>query len=404
MSTHSTLEITGFEELLRDLGRMTDLRDRAYWPLHDAMAQSLQLIEGQMKENLTRNDSVASGNLRAGVQSVPPRITETEIVGEVGPDQPYAPYVEEGTKPHTPPLEPLVEWVRLKHLAGTYSLRGRRRGSKARQQAGIERWTWRTKRDELVCLYCGPLNGKTVEIGKPFTTFQGVPITEPPLHPNCRCGVSPVGVRRPQDERSPAQDTIVLAGRERKVRMVQHGQGRVVVPIDLDTSRQVMDEQGARAVLDAQARLPMHLRNVVREVRLTDERDPMLERAIAERYGVPISESRVTASLRPESGIITIYENGDLVNDPGWPGALNDGAHEIGHRVAERLWGQRSPIDSEAWREAILADSGFPSYQAERGQDEDWAATFALWSTDPQEAWRRFPHRLALLVRWIEGK
>ncbi len=134
MST-STLEITGFEELLRDLGQMTDLRDRAYWPLHDAMAQSLQLIEGQMKENLTRNDSVASGNLRAGVQSVPPRITETEIVGEVGPDQPYAPYVEEGTKPHMPPLEPLVEWVRLKHLAGTYSLRGRRRGGKARQQA-----------------------------------------------------------------------------------------------------------------------------------------------------------------------------------------------------------------------------------------------------------------------------
>ena len=136
MSTLRQIEIRGFEELLRTLGKMTDLRDRFYWPLHDAMAQSSQLLESRMKENLTRHDSVASGNLRAGVQSTPPRITETEIAISVGPDQAYAPKVEFGTKPHWTPLESLIEWVRLKHLAGVYSIRtGRRLGSKEQQRA-----------------------------------------------------------------------------------------------------------------------------------------------------------------------------------------------------------------------------------------------------------------------------
>lgn len=56
---------------------------------------------------------------------------------------------------------------------------------------GITHWTWQTNRDELVCKFCGPLNGKTVKIGDVFATFRGVAVVKPPFHPNCRCGVRP---------------------------------------------------------------------------------------------------------------------------------------------------------------------------------------------------------------------
>ena len=57
---------------------------------------------------------------------------------------------------------------------------------------GITQWTWRTNRDELVCPYCGGVNNKTVDIGKPFgMDAKGKPVLKPPYHPNCRCWTSP---------------------------------------------------------------------------------------------------------------------------------------------------------------------------------------------------------------------
>lgn len=299
----------------------------------------------------------------------------------------------------------LVGQERAAMIAATETTRAFAHGEKiAYQQAGIRRWRWHTRQDELVCPLCGPLNGREVEIGKPFGMFRGQPITEPPFHPYCRCGVAPVGAREPQEQRGPARDTIALAGRLRDVHMFHYRDTRVVIPVDMDAARQVLDERSVRQILDMQGGLPHHLQNVVREIRLTDGRDADLEAEIARRYGIPVEEGRVTASVRPHSGVITFYANGDLHNDPTWPGALRDGAHELGHRVAERLWGDRFPRDSEAWRTAMLADENMPSDQAWRGQDEDWAATFALWMTDPPAAQRLFPYRVALLLRWIEAE
>lgn len=56
---------------------------------------------------------------------------------------------------------------------------------------GITDWAWQTNRDELVCHHCGPLHNKVVPIGAPFAFYRGKPITKPPFHPNCRCGVKP---------------------------------------------------------------------------------------------------------------------------------------------------------------------------------------------------------------------
>jgi SPP1 gp7 family putative phage head morphogenesis protein len=53
---------------------------------------------------------------------------------------------------------------------------------------------WMTGRDELVCPYCAPLDGMVVEVdSNGFTTEPGgLGVTAPPLHPNCRCWLTPI--------------------------------------------------------------------------------------------------------------------------------------------------------------------------------------------------------------------
>lgn len=55
-------------------------------------------------------------------------------------------------------------------------------------QNGVQRHRWNSARDELVCPRCGPLNGAIVPIGSAFVDN----IDRPPLHPRCRCWLSPV--------------------------------------------------------------------------------------------------------------------------------------------------------------------------------------------------------------------
>lgn len=134
--------ISGLDELIRRVGKIGDLRENIYFPIRDALDQAGKLLEAQIKQNLTDNDSVATGDLRASVSSSEVQVTEKAIFVEVGAGRglPYARAVEYGSKPHTPPLsitepgQPLYEWVRIKQLAGVYSIKtGKRLGSKAKQ-------------------------------------------------------------------------------------------------------------------------------------------------------------------------------------------------------------------------------------------------------------------------------
>jgi hypothetical protein len=60
------------------------------------------------------------------------------------------------------------------------------------EKLGKKKWKWVTQLDERTCPVCRPLHNKTVEIGKPFTTYRGQPIFNSPVHPNCRCGTEVV--------------------------------------------------------------------------------------------------------------------------------------------------------------------------------------------------------------------
>ncbi len=61
------------------------------------------------------------------------------IEAGVGSNLEYGPFAEFDTKPHWPPLAPIIEWVHRKRLAGTYSTRTRRRAGSKAQQASEDR-------------------------------------------------------------------------------------------------------------------------------------------------------------------------------------------------------------------------------------------------------------------------
>lgn len=87
-------------------------------------------------------------------------------------------------------LERWFSPARARTIAITETTRAFARGSIAlwQRQNVIKRHRWQTANDELVCPICAPLNQQVVEIGRPFAGM----IDQPPAHPNCRCGVSPV--------------------------------------------------------------------------------------------------------------------------------------------------------------------------------------------------------------------
>lgn len=90
-------------------------------------------------------------------------------------------------------LAPAFGATRANAIAVTETTRAFASGQEEAYKAeGIEEWTWRTNKDEIVCPYCGGANGKTVKIGEPFGyDRKGKPVTKPPFHPRCRCWVAP---------------------------------------------------------------------------------------------------------------------------------------------------------------------------------------------------------------------
>lgn len=74
-----------------------------------AMWAAVQHLEAEVKERTP----TAHGTLRASVFGEA-RIEPDGVLGVVGSPLLHAPYVELGTKPHWPPVDALVDWVRVK--------------------------------------------------------------------------------------------------------------------------------------------------------------------------------------------------------------------------------------------------------------------------------------------------
>ncbi|HSV81487.1 MAG TPA: hypothetical protein VLK85_20005 [Ramlibacter sp.] len=76
--------------------------------LLSAMHEATLLVEREVKENIHTG---ATGLTRASVTS-DSSSTATGVLGVVGSSSPAATFVELGTKPHMPPSQALIPWVR----------------------------------------------------------------------------------------------------------------------------------------------------------------------------------------------------------------------------------------------------------------------------------------------------
>ncbi len=110
MSRETRLEVRG----LREAQKRTEeaIRDLQGAPMLNAMRDALMVVERDAK----RNAPVDTGRLRA---SITPEVRRDgrEIIGVVGSNVVYAPFVELGTRPHFPPLYALETWAKRRGIS-----------------------------------------------------------------------------------------------------------------------------------------------------------------------------------------------------------------------------------------------------------------------------------------------
>lgn len=101
-------EIIGADELIRLWERAPEEGRRA---VAGAINEALMLLQ---RETVERAPVGASGLLRQSILATQPRIVGDGVVGEVETSIAHGVPVELGTRPHFPPITPLIDWVRQK--------------------------------------------------------------------------------------------------------------------------------------------------------------------------------------------------------------------------------------------------------------------------------------------------
>ena len=98
-----------------DVGhKISLLKERVREAVVMALRTGALKTESEAKRRLTNADpypAVDTGRLRASYHT---EFRDGGLIALVGSNVKYAPYIEHGTGPHTPPLKPLLEWVRRK--------------------------------------------------------------------------------------------------------------------------------------------------------------------------------------------------------------------------------------------------------------------------------------------------
>lgn len=150
--------------------RLADVWKQAPDMLRDELLQAVTqadvLVQGELMQKLPAG---AGGRHGAGlIESVhhSEEALADSVIGMVATDRSYAQYVEIGTKPHMPPLQPLVDWANAV-IEGVHAVAGtNKKGKPVATGAGAEiveaiRWSiyrrgtrkqpvWQTTYDKLL--------------------------------------------------------------------------------------------------------------------------------------------------------------------------------------------------------------------------------------------------------------
>jgi hypothetical protein len=112
--------------------------------LEAATVEADALLERETKELTPIGASGGAGGLRDSITS-DMSIEGENVIGQVGTAMAYAIPVELGTKPHWPPIEPLIEWVAAKFGLSTAPLPTK--NNLGMPQSAFSKWRGGVERD-----------------------------------------------------------------------------------------------------------------------------------------------------------------------------------------------------------------------------------------------------------------
>lgn len=98
------VSMTALDALQRGLAQAPEQTQRE---LLGAMMQATLLVEREVKDRMPKVSGISAASIASDAFSTP-----VGVIGTVGSSQPSVLFVELGTKPHMPPVQALVPWVR----------------------------------------------------------------------------------------------------------------------------------------------------------------------------------------------------------------------------------------------------------------------------------------------------
>lgn len=138
--------IEGLEEFERALAALPGAINTE---LTAGMHEAVSLVEAGVKDRTPVGASGRGSYSKTLAQSI---VTAVDgqgmgVIGHVGTNVDYAPYVEWPQRAHWPPVQPIYEWVRYSGKFGVYSLRTRRRmGRRSQVEEENQRATFMVRR------------------------------------------------------------------------------------------------------------------------------------------------------------------------------------------------------------------------------------------------------------------
>lgn len=101
------VQVKGLKELQDKFGQSNKIVNGA---LKQAMDKSTTHLKSEIRKEIVDKGINSQGSLKKSVNVYESKATK----GVVGVGEKYGEYVEYGTRPHFPPVEPLERWARLK--------------------------------------------------------------------------------------------------------------------------------------------------------------------------------------------------------------------------------------------------------------------------------------------------